>query len=77
MKLMKDLVDTFLFTFFVCLFWFQYICSVAWARISNGGEEVETLSRILASMLSFMTRLRKAKIHTFVKNGSYITITVL
>ena len=31
-----------------------------------GGGGVETLSRILTSMLSLMTRLRKADIHTFV-----------
>ena len=30
------------------------------------GGEVETLSRILTSMLSLTTQLRKAEIHTFV-----------
>ena len=39
-----------------------------WRRqeLSMGGRGVETLSRVLTSMLSLMTRLRKAEIHTFV-----------
>ena len=54
----------------------QVVESVVQAGIFNQGGGVETFGRISTSMLSLMTRLRKAEIHTFVKSGSFITIIV-